>query len=73
MTVDSITPDFLKTLKIPLKSGREITEQDTLTDRCVRSERDAGSLHILVRIRPQLESRQTSFISVPSFRRRSLV
>jgi putative ABC transport system permease protein len=27
-TVDSVTPDYFRTLKIPLKAGRETTEQD---------------------------------------------
>ena len=35
MTVDSVTPDFFKALKIPVKSGREITEQDKLGNHLV--------------------------------------
>jgi putative ABC transport system permease protein len=39
-TVDSITPDYFETLRIPLRAGREITEQDKLNghDICVVNE-----------------------------------
>ena len=34
-TTDSITPDYFKTLKIPLKAGREFTNQDKLNGQSV--------------------------------------